>query len=305
LRWAGKRWKLDASFKGRLKKPVREGEECDEIYASTKAHSLTKQLIWRRGDEASSTATEKVRESLWRLHVKLTSLADVAGIKSPVGIEADVVKENLTQLETQIAKLILSVVEVSGCACDRTCSCSDDKKELALSLRASLTACTREAKLCAERLTKRMRVEEIYGYTFHPNTECHCCKKNAHPIIGWLYRCPTCNVDLCSNPRCIASHPLDHHLTLIRSPAPDLAESAVVVAAKQQQWVVNSIMDRFPIPKKRNDYGPRRYKYHVQWQGKGLKPSWEHGEDLNNPTLVAQYDAQFARKTKRLRDESR
>jgi hypothetical protein len=48
LRWAGKRWKLDASFKSHLKNPVKAGEEYDGrdggIYASTKAlaHSLTK-----------------------------------------------------------------------------------------------------------------------------------------------------------------------------------------------------------------------------------------------------------------------
>jgi hypothetical protein len=92
---------------------------------------------------------------------------------------------------------------------------------------------------------------------------------------------------------------------LIRSPPPEPI-TAVVAAAATQQWVVNSIMDRWPIKKKRGETGPRKYLYHVQWQGKGMAPTWETAEALGNPSLTARYDEQCDKKgKKRLLDKSR
>jgi hypothetical protein len=60
LRWNGKRWALDASFKGR-KKETEQGK----VYASTKAHRLTKLFIWLNDVRESASGVEKIRERLW------------------------------------------------------------------------------------------------------------------------------------------------------------------------------------------------------------------------------------------------
>jgi hypothetical protein len=103
----------------------------------------------------------------------------------------------------------------------------------------------------------------------------------------------------------VSAHPIDHNLVLIRTPAPEPVD-AVIAVVEKQKWVVNSIMDRYPIKKGKGVKGPRRYMYHVQWEGKGLTPTWETAEAMNNPKLIERYNLQFEKgRKKRLRDESR
>jgi hypothetical protein len=81
VRWDGEEFALDASFKGRQKK----NKKGERVFATTKAHKLTKLLIWRRGEDAEVTLIEKIRETLSRLKSKLISLTNLSAIKSPVG----------------------------------------------------------------------------------------------------------------------------------------------------------------------------------------------------------------------------
>jgi hypothetical protein len=107
--------------------------------------------------------------------------------------------------------------------------------------------CVNETRLCDERFLKRARVEETFGFTFHPGTECTCCKEEPIMIMGWRYHCNECDADnMCSNQRYISAHPIDHNLVLIRTPAPEPVD-AVIAVVEKQKWVVNSIMDRYPI----------------------------------------------------------
>jgi hypothetical protein len=295
VRWDGEEFALDGSFKGRKKK----NKAGLRVWASTKAHRLTKQLIWRREEDAECTEIEKIRETLWRLRVRVVSLANLAGIKAPVGVEAAAIGAYLDKLEAGVQEMKETVENVVGVVG----SCGDEKTELCKTLNTSIHFCVNEAKLCRERLNKRVRIEETFGFTFHPGTQCSCC--SVQPIVGWRYHCNECDIDLCSNQKCIFSHDLGHPLVLIRSPPPQPI-TAVVTAAEEQRWVVNSIMDRWPLKKKKGEKGPRKYLYHVQWQGKGMAPTWETAEALGNPSLTAQYDEQCDKKgKKRLLDKSR
>jgi hypothetical protein len=210
VRWNGTEFDLDASFKGRKKK----NKTGLKVWASTKAHRLTKQLIWRREEDAESTEIEKIRETLWRLRVRVVSLANVAAIKAPVGVVAAAIGENLNKLEAGIQKVKETVENMVGVV-----GSVEEDSELCKSLNTSIHFCVNEAKLCRERLNKRVRIEETFGFTFHPGTKCSCC--SVQPIVGWRYHCNECDIDLCSNQKCIFSHDISHSLVLIRSPPPE------------------------------------------------------------------------------------
>lgn len=308
LRWDGTMFSIDSSFRGRKKKSKKEGEGM--VWASTKAHRLTKLFIWRRDESLEqASAIETVRETLWRLKGRLTSLANLAAIKHPpakANITVEAMQNNLALLEEGVGKAKEAASKLAGPGV--ACEDEDDNTAIFEGFEMTIIACTNEASLCRERLKKLVRTEEIFGFTFHPDTGCSNSSCSARPIIGWRYHCAACNVDLCSKAKCIASHPLDHPLTLIRSPAPT-SESAAVAAAETQLWVVNSIMDRWPLKRKRGSKEERQYLYHVNWQGEGLTPTWETAESLNNPGMLARYNEQFSKtqqqRGRAARDDSR
>jgi hypothetical protein len=103
LRWNGKRWALDASFKGRRKET-----EQGKVYASesTKAHRLTKLFIWLHDVRESARGVEKIRETLWRLiSARVISLSNLAAVKKLVKVAADAMKANLVKIKEGIAEV--------------------------------------------------------------------------------------------------------------------------------------------------------------------------------------------------------
>jgi hypothetical protein len=210
LRWDGDEFALDASFKGRKKK----NKHGDKVWASTKAHRLTKQMIWRRDEDSECTEIEKIRETLWRVRVRVASLANLAAIKAPVGVTAAAIETNLVVLEARIQEVKEKVENAVGVIGE----CGEGNTELCKTLHTSIHFCVNEAKLCRERLNRRVRIEETFGFTFHPGTQCSCC--GVQPIVGWRYHCNECDIDLCSKNKCIFSHDINHPLVLIRSPPP-------------------------------------------------------------------------------------
>jgi hypothetical protein len=267
FRWDVGEWALDASYKGQKKKGTKKE---DDKFSASKAHRLTKLLIWRRDEDAVAKArpkkknddalvpassemqelrrVEQLRDALWRLRSRLTSMANLAAVKRRVKVKVADMEENLTKLEVKLEEVKATLANLTGCTCVGKCVCDKDKRELHLSLSASVSLCVNELKLCRERLGKRARIEEIFGFTFHPSTKCACCKSS--PIVGWLYHCNECEMDLCSQQRCLTSHPLDHKLVLVRSPAPESA-AVMVASAKEQRWVVNSIIIWIASPSRR------------------------------------------------------
>lgn len=319
LRWDGESFCLDSSFTGSGK-------------MKSKARRFTKLLIWH-GDKAeedlesddddddddaqlsaegvkendAQPSAEGVRETFWRLHSKLFSLSNLSAIRAADSpqLDRDAMAAYLDQLQKEVGKLKTAILQVAGCHCfvPGPCSCDDERKELCLSLLGLHRSCVTEVKLCTDHLELRFRVSQYHGFTFHPNTKCACCTYG--PIVGWRYHCETCNVSLCQKDRCIASHNIDHILTLIRTPPAIVDNTPEAAAAEEQKWAVSSIMDRWPLTKKRGDPGPRQYLYHVQWAGIGMKPTWERAEDLNNPEMIALYNAKFTKSKNSLRDASR
>jgi hypothetical protein len=81
----------------------------------------------------------------------------------------------------------------------------EEKIELCKTLNTvtSIHFCFNEAKLCRERLNKRVWIEENFGFTFHPGTQLQCSCCSVQPIVGWRYHCSECDIDLCSNQKCI------------------------------------------------------------------------------------------------------
>jgi hypothetical protein len=109
------------------------------------------------------------------------------------------------------------------------------------------------------------------------------------------YTCTMCNVTLCEKKGCIASHP-DHELQLLRSVPPAAPGSVVLVAVEQQKWRVNCIRGHWAIPKVRGDDTPRKFLYHVSWEGAGVQPTWEHEDALGYVGLLATYQRQHQKK---------
>jgi hypothetical protein len=82
LEWEAMAWALDASFKGR-KKETEQGK----VYASTKAHRLTKLFIWLNDVRESASGVEKIRETLWQLSAREISLSNLAAVKKLVNFQ--------------------------------------------------------------------------------------------------------------------------------------------------------------------------------------------------------------------------
>jgi hypothetical protein len=238
VRWDGEEFALDASFKGRKKK----NKKGERVFAATKAHKLTKLLIWGRGEDTEVTVIEKIHNSRDSLETKIeidqldkSECHKVSSWPRAVGVETAAMKVNLEVLEESIQEVKEKVVNEFG----PEEHSEGPRAELCRNLFSSIHFCVNEAKLCSERSNRRAHIEEAFGFTFHPGTQCSCC--GAQPIVGWRYHCNECNIDQ----KCIFSHDINHSLVLIRSPPPQPI-TAVVAAAEHQRWVVNSIMDRWP-----------------------------------------------------------
>jgi hypothetical protein len=266
----------------------------------SKFRRFTREAICRRSEDGSTPATEKIREDLWVLASKLASLADLAAVKTPIDVEPETIISTLDTLRVELQEFLPRVSATMVCACGDAgeCKCEDEEKEARADQRTALLclvhAAERNVTLCDERAREVKRVAGIYGCNFHPGTTCSVC--DASPIVGWMYKCVTCDVCICEERRCIASHPLDHEVTLHRSPPPAAPGSDLLVAAEQQQWRVNCIMGHWPIPRARGDKTPRKFLYHVSWEGKGVQPTWEHEDSLCNTELLAAYQRQHQKK---------
>jgi hypothetical protein len=266
----------------------------------SKFRRFTREAIWRSHEDGATLAIGKLREELWVLTSKLSCLADLAAIETPIDIDTDTILANLAELQIEVQAFLPKITAIAAvaCACTKECKCNDEKKEAAAEQRTALLclvhAAERKVALCDERAREMKRVSNIYGCNFHPQSACSVC--DSSPIIGWLYKCTTCDVCMCEQKRCITSHPIDHELTLVRSPPPAAPGSAVLVAAEQQQWRVNCIMGHWAIPQNRGDKTQRKYKYHVCWEGKGVEPTWEHEDDLGNSEMLASYQRQHQKR---------
>jgi hypothetical protein len=281
LRWDGDEWDMSGDFAG-----VPDAKR-------SKFRRFTREAIGRRSEEGATAVTEKLREDLWILSSKLSSLADLSAVKAPVDVDPESIIANLEDLRNELQGFMPRIdAEV-------VCESKDmDEQEATSEQRAALKclvhAAEKNAALCDERAKNMKRVSSIYGCNFHPGTTCSVC--DASPIIGWLYKCTTCDVCICEERRCVASHPLDHKLTLVRSSPPAAPESDILIAATKQKWRVNCILGHWPIPQKRGDKTPRKYIYHVSWEGKGVPATWEHEYDLGNIDMLVNYQRQFQKK---------
>jgi hypothetical protein len=286
MRWDGDEWEMSGDF---------NGQENNK----TKFRKFTREAIWMRSSVGSTVLTEKIREDMWIVSSKLACLADLAALEIPVDVDTDAITNHLVELRQDLQGFMPRIEAcLVACGCgERGCRCDDEEKEGRSEQHAALLSLVHAAELnaalCDERAREFKRVSSIYGCNFHPNTTCSSC--NVSPIIGWKYTCTTCNVTMCENKSCIASHP-DHELTLLRS-VPAAAPGAVaLVEAEQQRWRVNCIMGHWPIPKVRGDNTPRKFLYHVSWEGVGVLPTWEHEDALGNVELLASYQRQHQKK---------
>ena len=138
LRWDGNVWSMSGSFGG--------------VSARTKNFRFCRSSIWMLGEACSSDEVKKVRENLWILRSKLTSLVDLAACKTPVDVDADDLRACLGPLALQIPKLrgeiATAVACKKECASTADCKCEDgeDRRELCHSLVASDLCTTRRKK---------------------------------------------------------------------------------------------------------------------------------------------------------------
>jgi hypothetical protein len=164
LRWDGIEFALDASSKGRRKK----NKHGDRVWASTKlrrTQAYTKQMIWHRDEDAERTEIEKIRETLWRVRVRVVSLANLAAIKATVGVTAAAIETNLVELEARIQQVKETVENAVGVMGE----CGEGNTEVSKTLHTSIHFCVNEEKLCRERLNRRVRIEETFGFTLAPS----------------------------------------------------------------------------------------------------------------------------------------
>ena len=293
MRWNGKEVVL-AAFKGAAGKKGK----------TTKSRTLARNHIWRSNEEGVTEDIRQLREGAWKVTSKLRCLASLAAIKNPGSDFAmDKAQLFLTKLLLELQNLRAKV----PCKCEESkCKCSCEEMEQRATVSAMLDSGDCDAKLCEEGFAKKARTDSIHGIVFHPGTACsggHGCDNSRGPIVGWRFHCDTCNMDFCENRRCIAVHDLDHKLTLIRSPPAVLQDAPEHVAALTQTWAVNCILDRSKL--RRVAGQPQKYQYLISWEGKNIGNTWETEESLGNPELVAACHAQFAKRQKRGRDETR
>jgi hypothetical protein len=99
--------------------------------------------IRRPRDEGSTELTDQIREDLWVVHVasKLSCLADLAAVKTPVDVEVDTIVAHLAELRHEALDISPKIEEILGCTrvgCRAGCNCDDDVKERRREQRAAL-----------------------------------------------------------------------------------------------------------------------------------------------------------------------